>query len=703
LRRAIECQNFLVDHPLLNYSLFLDGPQDEAGWPQPGDWFLGFELQQELGRGAFARVFLAKEPKLGGRLVVLKVSRKGGKEAETLGKINHPNIVPVHALHTDSDLGLTAVCMPYLGTATLGNVLQTAFSQGSPPRKAAPILEAARNNGGPEAPGASWMAPSRWLQKGTYVEGVCQVGSELAQALVYLHNLGIVHQDLKPNNVLLCPNGQPMLLDFNLTTETRLTGGTVPYMAPEQLLATTKRNPKSEIRNPKSEMGSLPPIDGRTDIFGLGVMLFQLFTGRHPFGPLQPAPIEEIRDPLLLRLRQPPLKARDYNPAVSPRLAQLLCRCLAFEVADRPRANEVAVALRRELSWWPHLRRHPGKMAALGLVVVLGLGGIGTGTAILAENLTIHPGGSVPVPVLMEEAETAYRSGQEEHALDCLDKVLSKDPSCARAFYLKGRIQQGHRDFATALISYQNADPQQEDALTQACIGFCLSNRVKHAEAIRAYERALQLGAGSARVYNDLAYSQMQLSLFSDAEQSLEKALGYPPPILQAVHHNRLALAYRQYVVGEVVKPLDKEKQALKSLPLTREVRVQKEKELEARQRTLQEKAFNKALSYLEQALNSGPGSTELFAEAARLFVQFREINPDWLTGALNYLERGAREGFDLSLLRQDGRLSPLWNEKRFREATEPRPGVKPFSLPTVRLVDPIYDRHLLSPPRGNP
>jgi hypothetical protein len=195
----------------------------------------------------------------------------------------------------------------------------------------------------------------------------------------------------------------------------------------------------------------------------------------------------------------------------------------------------------------------------------------------------------------------------------------------------------------------------------------------------------------------------MQLSLFSNAEQSLEKALGYPPPIPQAVHHNRLALAYRQYIAGEVFKPLDKEKQAIKSLPLTREVRAQKEKELEARKRTIQEKAFNKAFSYLEQALNFGPGSTELYADAARLFVQFREINPNWQTGALNFLERGAREGFDLSLLRRDGRLSPLWNEKRFREATEPHPGVKPFSLPTVRLVDPINDRTVLSPPGGNP
>src|SRR5262249_22115818 len=105
----------------------------EPTWPQPGERFGRFDLLGELGGGAFARVFLASERALGGRRVVVKLSPGGGSEAETLGRLEHPSIVSIHSARFDRTSQLTAVCMPYLGTATLREVVAHAFADGRPP------------------------------------------------------------------------------------------------------------------------------------------------------------------------------------------------------------------------------------------------------------------------------------------------------------------------------------------------------------------------------------------------------------------------------------------------------------------------------------------------------------------------------------------------------------------------------------------
>ena len=102
------------------------------------------------------------------------------------------------------------------------------------------------------------------------------LGAQLADALAFLHRRTIYHRDLKPSNVLLCPDGRPMLLDFNLSADPRAGrerfGGTLPYMSPEQVLATFD-----------PERGAAP-VDGLSDLFSLGVILFELLAGRQPFG-----------------------------------------------------------------------------------------------------------------------------------------------------------------------------------------------------------------------------------------------------------------------------------------------------------------------------------------------------------------------------------------------------------------------------------
>ncbi len=113
----------------------------------------------------------------------------------------------------------------------------------------------------------------KYLKGLTYVQAVLWVGSRLASGLAHAHERKILHLDLKPANVLLTDEGQPMLLDLNLSVDLKQgtslapLGGTALYMSPEQLEAF------------QSKSGT---VDGRSDIYSLGIILFELLTRRRP-------------------------------------------------------------------------------------------------------------------------------------------------------------------------------------------------------------------------------------------------------------------------------------------------------------------------------------------------------------------------------------------------------------------------------------
>ncbi len=102
------------------------GSADASGLPGPGDVIAGFAILHELGRGAFARVYLAEELNLGRRLVAIKVSRAQGDEPRNLARLQHTHIVPVHSVVDDPRTGLRVLCMPYVGGANLAQVLDRA-------------------------------------------------------------------------------------------------------------------------------------------------------------------------------------------------------------------------------------------------------------------------------------------------------------------------------------------------------------------------------------------------------------------------------------------------------------------------------------------------------------------------------------------------------------------------------------------------
>jgi serine/threonine protein kinase len=352
-------------------------------FPEPGDTHFGFYLLSELGRGAFGRVFLAKQEALAHRLVVLKVGTDLSDESRKLARLQHPNIVPVYSFHREGPL--QAVCMPYLGPVTLAHLLERVTGEGVSTRSGVsitrvfaechrsrhPFTDATICNSsdrtrrdreplpplGEELPPAIPEDPPGFANLGdlSYVDAVLLIISRLADGLSRAHNQGIVHCDLKPANVLLSDDGRPMLLDFSVAFDLAararadaFLGGTLPYMSPEQIRSVQTRS---------------ATFDGRSDVYALGVILFELLAGRPPFGDDRDHSAQSVARALAARLAPLP-RLRDLNPAVSPAVEALVQHCLEPDPTQRYQsARELHEDLCRQLSARP-LRYAPNPSTA---------------------------------------------------------------------------------------------------------------------------------------------------------------------------------------------------------------------------------------------------------------------------------------------------------------------------------------------------
>lgn len=251
-------------------------------------------------------VYLAKDPLIG-RLVALKTIRPAAhsdddetkefqqrfvREAQAAGILNHPSIVTVHDIGQDETSGVSFIAMEYVEGYNLKEVL----AQGR---------------------------ALNWEQIGELI-------SQIAEALDFAHSKGIVHRDVKPANIILIEGGRAKITDFgiakiasgvsNLTTTGQFLG-TPNYMAPEQIKGT--------------------PVDGRTDIFSLGICLYECLTRRKPFGgdSLTSISYKIVHEPF------PPL--HDINPQIPEGFEEVVANCLAKDPAKRyQRARDVAAALR---------------------------------------------------------------------------------------------------------------------------------------------------------------------------------------------------------------------------------------------------------------------------------------------------------------------------------------------------------------------
>jgi eukaryotic-like serine/threonine-protein kinase len=242
-----------------------------------GDCIQGdFVVLLQLGRGSFARVYLAQQRSLN-RLVALKVSDKPAiAEAMTLAGLEHDHIVKVYAEFVDPQTRKHCLCLQYVPGTSLAHVIERLYQHGRPESGSA-FMGAIDDLGSGETRFDPASATNREsLRRLPFWELVCRLGAQLAEALSFAHARGILHCDIKPANILLNPYGRPLLADFNVSVtrapqrEQRL-GGTLDYMAPEHLAVFTNVAGREER------------VDHRADIYALGLVLFELATGKNAF------------------------------------------------------------------------------------------------------------------------------------------------------------------------------------------------------------------------------------------------------------------------------------------------------------------------------------------------------------------------------------------------------------------------------------
>ena len=315
-----------------------------------------FEIVEEIGRGGMGVVYRARQVSLN-RVVALKVMPAGmlgsasavarfQKEARAAAKLHHTNIVPVYSQGVHDDRYYYA--MELVNGASLGDLLRGEADESSP---------AAKN----------------WSEIRADMRSVARLIANVADALEHAHRSGVLHRDIKPQNLLLGADRELHITDFGLAnvldepsvTQTGEMVGTPAYMSPEQVAA-----------DPHA-------IDRRTDIYSLGVTLYEIFTGRRPFEG-------STREQLVARIQTTePVAPCKVAPATPIDLDTICLRALEKDPRRRYQtAGEMAADLRRyaddrpilsrRVSWFEKgikwVRRHRAMTTIVALVLTISVG-----------------------------------------------------------------------------------------------------------------------------------------------------------------------------------------------------------------------------------------------------------------------------------------------------------------------------------------
>ncbi len=549
-------------------------------FPMLGTQIAGFELVAVIGRGTFGRVYLARQGDLADRFVALKVSADLAGESRTLARLQHTNIVPIYSTHREGPF--QAVCMPFFGITTLAHLLHRFRGNTAVPATGRQLLDTLKGlndeteipslgsrvaaGTGPKSLGPASVTaeeadvhtrairgparvggPLDVLREVTYPDAVCWIGARLADGLEHAHSHGILHNDLKPANVLLTDDGQPMLLDFGVSEDMRLRasvpgatiGGTLPYMSPEHLRSLRDR---------------IPATDARSDVYALGIILFELLTGDHPFRVPTGRMEDEVPTMLTEREGAPP-RVRPHNPQVSHGLEAIVRKCLETDPArryqsaaalredlDRHRAHlpllHARVPLRERVRKWA--TRHPRLTSNLSLA---------TATAL---TLALCMVGLFAVRARAERSEAATTARQFDDDLKSAHYLLSTrapEPAtvdegmekCKTALARYGLPEDDRWERRSEFRALPESEQQQVRArLADACLLLARGHSLRAksgtgedgplGDAVRANELAERVAGGitTKAVWEQRAELMRRLGKMDDASRSAEQAKDAP-------------------------------------------------------------------------------------------------------------------------------------------------------------------------------
>jgi len=388
---------------------------------------------------------------------------------------------------------------------------------------------------------------------------------QLCQALHYIHDQGVIHRDVHPENILITEENRVFLIDFglarkifapNITQEKIVQGsfflqGTLYYMSPEQLLGQSD-------------------LDFRTDVFSVGVILYQLLTRQLPFEG------DELQDVVQNLLASDPHRISENNSFVPSALEELVFQALQKDPDYRtPTARKLGLEIESLLDnpdlylCEAHWRlKHNKSIDAAQEYALLAL-----------QKNAYH------LSSLLLLGELFLRQSQWERAQRCFERILEKDPLQAEAHYHLGNLERRGQDESAACQHFEKAwslDPENQDYRFKLAVSLhCLGRKYQSIEHLNAlmehrpewvepyfevasiyyeedqkeaalvhYRKALELAPKNPDVLYALAALQHELGDFSDALQTYRTLLGLTPDSLE-VKHNIANICYILDELGE--------------------------------------------------------------------------------------------------------------------------------------------------------
>lgn len=481
-----------------------------------------YVLLRLLGRGGMGVVHLARDTR-NGQLVALKALpgrliqspaalQRFRREAQAVAALLHPGLIPL--IEAGESDGIPWFTMEWIDGRTLADLVDALRAM----QVAAERLDSSHL----QSAGAALRPDNR---SRAWVETVCRLVLDVAEALHYAHDRGVIHRDVKPSNILVDGAGRARLFDFGLArveyaSRVTLTGdftGTPGYVAPEQIEGSPER------------------VDGRADVYALGVTLYELLTLRRPFEGASPAEVFERV------ARGDPLPPRRLNSGVGRDVEAICLTALERSPADRyASAGAMAEDLRAALELrpiraqgprWPRrLRRFAAQHAlvtvAVGLVLVLV---VGTPVMLAVTNARVRAEArraqeqqaSAEASRLRAElafgflrdmlsAPSPLRDGPEVLVREVLDRAAAAAPqglagvpralaetqvTLGLSYYHLGLHGQAEAQFSAARAVGRAYSPALDDVLAMATIRLAavLSETARLAEAERVGQEALSL------------------------------------------------------------------------------------------------------------------------------------------------------------------------------------------------------------------